>query len=134
MKNIYEQFIEHLKKTEKKLNVKDKNLHLEKHPILPVHDGGKQKGSIVLCTSKNHTLAHDYRYLVYKQTGDLVAFTMRKNQKIGVYESVLLSIEKKKQRKNTFWSSDWQSEQGKKGGKRSGQKNALLYYIAKVIL
>jgi hypothetical protein len=132
MKNIYEQFINYLKEEEKKLNLKNNNL--EKHHILPLHAGGKKDGQIVLCTSKNHTLAHYYRYLVYKERGDKVAYIMRWNQKRGSTERSLLAVEKNKNNKNLFWNSEWQSNQGKKGGKISGQKNALLYrqgYIMK---
>jgi hypothetical protein len=62
---IYEQFITYLKKAETFLNRKDKNL--EKHHIIPLHDGGKKDGETILCTSKQHTLAHYYRYLTYGQ-------------------------------------------------------------------
>ena len=48
--NIYEQFIKYLKKEEKKLNLKEKNL--EKHDILPLHAGGKKESPVVLCTEK----------------------------------------------------------------------------------
>jgi hypothetical protein len=132
MKNIYEQFINYLKEEEKKLSLK--NNHLEKHHILPLHTGGKKDGQIVLCTSKNHTLAHYYRYLVYKERGYKVAYIMRWNQKIGNKERALLAVEKNKKLKNLFWNSQWQSNQGKKGGQISGQKNSLLYrqgYIMK---
>jgi len=74
-KNIYDQFIDHLKKVEKGLNKKSTNI--EKHHILPLHDGGMSNGEIVLVTPRNHTLAHYYRYLAYCQKGDLIAFTMR---------------------------------------------------------
>ena len=70
--NIYEQFIKYLKVEEKTLNLKNKNL--EKHHVLPLHSGGLKHREIVMCTSKNHTLAHYYRYLVYKEKGDLIAF------------------------------------------------------------
>jgi hypothetical protein len=83
MTNIYYQFIDYLKKEEKKLNKNHKNL--EKHHIVPLHDGGKKNGSIVLCTTKNHTLAHYYRYLAFRQKGDYIAFIMRWNQKIGLF-------------------------------------------------
>lgn len=90
--NIYDQFIKYLKKEEKKLNKLNKkerqDKNLEKHHILPLHDKGKRKGPIILCTSKNHTLAHYYRYLAFKQNGDLVAFQMRckkLEQKNGLY-------------------------------------------------
>nr|QXI88207.1 hypothetical protein [Ulva intestinalis] len=125
MKNIYYQFIDYLKKQESKLNLKENNL--EKHHILPLHAGGKKDGNIVLCTSKNHTLAHYYRYLAFRQKGDLVAFKMRWNQKVGLKERSLLAVEKNKKLKQLFWDPNWQSTQGKKGGAVSGQKNALLY-------
>ena len=122
---IYKQFIEYLKKEEKLLNIRDANL--EKHHILPFHAGGLKKGTIVLCTSKNHTLAHYYRYLVYKQKGDLVAFKMRWNQKIGSTERSLLAVEKNKKLKNLFWNKEWQSNQGKKSSINQ-KKNKKLFY------
>jgi hypothetical protein len=123
MKNIYEQFIEHLTKEEKKLNLNDKNL--EKHHILPLHSGGQKDGPVVLCTQKNHTLAHYYRYLVYKERGDKVAYIMRWNQKLGIRERSLLAVEKNRKLKNLFWNSNWQSEQGKKGGLKGGKANTF---------
>jgi hypothetical protein len=67
---IYEQFIVYLKAQEKKLN---HNKSYEKHHSLPLHDEGLKNGPTVLCSSKDHTLAHYYRYLAYGQRGDFVA-------------------------------------------------------------
>ena len=47
---------------------------LEKHHIIPLHDGGSKKGPVVLCTAKNHTLAYFYRFLTWQQLGDKVCF------------------------------------------------------------
>ena len=127
-KTIYEQFIEHLKNEEKKLDLNDKNL--EKHHILPLHDGGQKNEPVVLCSSKNHTYAHYYRYLSYGQRGDFVAFTMRWNQKIGVRQRSQLAVEKNKQRKNLFWNSEWQSIQGQKSSEKA-KKNKELFYSKK---
>ena len=122
IKCIYWQFIEHLKNKETKLNnMKD----LEKHHILPLHDGGSKNGPTVLCSSKNHTLAHYYRFLAFGQRGDYVAFSMRWNQKMGLTERVQFAIAKNKQLKNTFWNSEWQSMQGHKGGVKGGSKNSV---------
>jgi hypothetical protein len=66
-----------LKQVEKNLDLKTKNL--EKHHILPLHAGGLKSGQTVLCTSKNHTLAHYYRHLIYHEKGDYVAYQMRLN-------------------------------------------------------
>ena len=125
---IYEQFIEYLKKEEKNF---DLSKNYEKHHILPLHDGGSETGPVVLCTAKNHTLAHYYRFLTYGQKGDFVAFTMRWNQKIGATERALLAVEANKKLKNTFWNSQWQSKQGKKGGRKGGAKKTLKQYEAR---
>lgn len=120
--NIYEQFIFYLQTKE---NTLLPTISYEKHHILPLHDGGQKNGPVVVCTPKNHTLAHYYHYLAYGQKGDFVAFTMRWNQKIGVNERVQLAVEKNKQLNNTFWNSEWQSIQGKKGGLKGGLKNSI---------
>lgn len=146
--DIYQQFIEHLKNLEKQLpvvsskKIKKGNLEInklktlsnlqscgpevEKHPILPLHDGGLKNGPVVLCTPKNHVLAHYYRYPAYRQKGDLVAFIMRQNQKISSRARALLGVEIHKKNKTGFYNSTWQAEQGKKGGTKTGRKNGVL--------
>nr|AOC61644.1 putative H-N-H homing endonuclease [Gloeotilopsis planctonica] len=144
--DIYQQFIEHLKNLEKQLGIfslkkikkinlqlktlpslqKSCNLNLEKHHIIPFHCGGLKNGPIVFCTPQNHVLAHYYRYLAYRQKGDLVAFTMRQNQKINSRTRALLGVEIHKKNKTNFYNSAWQAEQGKKGGKKTGRNNGLL--------
>lgn len=126
--NIYDQFREYLQKLEKTgLNQND---GIEKHHIIPKHAGGKL-GPIVYCSFTNHTLAHFYRFLVYKERGDLVAYKMRLNQKIYGKERCFLAVEKNKQLKILFWSSDWQKRQGKKGGLIGGSKKTLLQINAR---
>ena len=119
---IYEQFVSYLKAKEKTLLP---TASYEKHHILPLHDGELKNGPTVLCSSKNHTLAHYYRYLAYGQRGDFVAYKMRWNQKLSLSERSQLAVEKNKQLKNTFWNSEWQSLQGKKGGLKGGLKNSI---------
>ena len=119
---IYEQFVFYLKAKEKTLLL---TASYEKHHILPLHYGGLNNGPTVLCSSKDHILAHYYRYLACGQRGDFVAYKMRWNQKLSLSERSQLAVEKNKQHKNTFWNSEWQSLQGKKGGKKSGKTNAL---------
>jgi hypothetical protein len=127
--NIYQQFIEYLKKEEKQLNLKTNNL--EKHHIKPLHYGGLPDGEVVICSAKNHTLAHYYRYLTFKQVGDSVAFKMRWNQTIGIRERAKLAVEKNKKLKNLFWDTKWQSIQGKKGGIKGGSANSFNQYKAR---
>ena len=102
----------------------------EKHHILPLHDGGLKNGPTVLCSSQEHTLAHYYRYLAYRQRGDLVAYKMRWNQKLSLSERSQLAVEKNKQLKNTFWNSEWQSIQGQKGGSKGGSVNSIKQFKA----
>lgn len=123
---IYNQFINYLKYEE------TKGFHLneevEKHHILPFHDGGDKKSEIVVCTSKNHCLAHYYRYLSYGQIGDKVCFMMRQNQVTSLKDRAFLAVEKNKSRKNLFWDSSWQSKQGKKGESEVVQIQASKKY------
>ena len=128
---IYEQFITYLLKLEKQPDFFDKNPMLEKHHILPLHDGGKKTGAVVLCSPKNHTLAHYYRYLTYGQLGDKVAYQMRWNQKLGAKQRSLLAVKTNKQKGNIFWNPRWQSEQGKKGGKKGGSQNTKKQTLAR---
>jgi hypothetical protein len=124
--NIYLEFIKYLKLEEKKLIKNPQLKDLEKHHIIPFHSGGLKNGPVVLCTTKNHVLAHYYRYLAYKQKGDLVTITMRRNQKIGSSQRALLGVLANKKNKKGFFNSNWQAKQGKKGGKKTGRKNGLL--------
>lgn len=124
--NIYLEFIRYLKLEEKKLLKNPPLKDLEKHHIIPFHSGGLKNGPVVLCTAKNHVLAHYYRYLAYKQKGDQVCYLMRQNQKMGSLKRALLGVLANKQNQKGFFNSDWQAKQGKKGGKKSGRKNALL--------
>ena len=123
MKLIYEQFIEYLKQEEKKLDLNTKNL--EKHHIVPLHAGGKKDDEIVLCTSKNHTSAHYYRYFVYNELGDFVAFKMRNGTNMSIQERSLLGIKKMKENKLNFFDPNWQSIQGSKKKKVKKTKKQI---------
>lgn len=117
---IYEQFIEYLKKEESKLNLIDKNL--EKHHILPLHAGGLKNDPVVLCTHKNHTLAHYYRFLSYNEVGDLVAYKMMSGFTMSSQERALLGVQKMKRDKINFFNPTWQSKQGSKKKKSKKTK------------
>ncbi len=75
--DIYLAFIAYLK-TKKYLD--STPVALQKHRILPQHAGGtyKMDGNIVLCSFVDHRLAHYYRFLAYRQKGDLIAFQFMK--------------------------------------------------------
>jgi hypothetical protein len=73
---IYDQYISYLRTKPQESNVK-----LEKHRIVPKHAGGTYEESNVLyITFKEHTLAHFYRYLTFKQKGDLIAYRFMSRQ------------------------------------------------------
>ena len=118
---IYEQFIEYLKQEEKYLDLNNKNL--ERHHIIPLHAGGKKDDEIVLCTFKNHTLAHYYRYLVYNELGDLVAFKMRNGINMSTQERSLLGIKKMKENKLNFFDPNWHQYRVAKKRKLKKLKN-----------
>jgi hypothetical protein len=111
---IYDLFIEYLKNEEKKGFKSCESLDLEKHHIVPLHDGGEKNGPVVLCTRKNHTLAHYYRYLTYGQHGDKICFQMRRGSKMSSKQRALLAVQKLKREKIGFFDPKWQSIQGKK--------------------
>lgn len=128
--NIYDAFIEYLKSIE--MMGLDSKESIEKHHILPKHAGGTSAGETVLCSAKNHTLAHFYRFLVYRQIGDWVCYCMRKNQKTTGQERIQLSIEKKKKQLCIgCWDPEWQRKQGKKGGQIGGSKKSLKQFAAR---
>jgi len=130
MLNIYELFIKYLIELEA-ITPEQKKKLMEKHHIVPKHAGGSPTGQIVSCSPENHTLAHFYRYLVYREQGDWVCYQMRRNQKTTLRERSLLAVEKQKKLQINFWSSKWQSHQGKKGGKIGGSKNTLKQFAAR---
>ena len=126
--SIYNQYITYLQRWEFtwQQNLRIKQRQGEKHHILPFHAGGKKEGLTVFCTPREHALAHYYRFLVYRQKGDYIAYILMLNQKLAPRERGLLAAEKNKGLKNLFWDPKWQSEQGKKSKKRSKTKNQIL--------
>lgn len=87
--NIYDAFCLHLKKKEAGL-IKAKVRRLERHHILPIHAGGKKDGPCIWTLPKDHTLAHFYRWRVYKEQGDYVAFLMRSGHVLGPQQRGML--------------------------------------------
>lgn len=121
--NVTFHFLNHLRQREQTL-LQTKTKNLERHHILPKHDGGKDQDEVIFCTPQDHTIAHLYRFLVYGQKGDWVAYHMRKNQTVVGRERSLLAVTQNKKKQNLFWNPIWQREQGKKGGKKDGNLNS----------
>jgi hypothetical protein len=132
--NIYTQFIEYLWMKEY-----PKEKKLEKHRILPQHDGGTYDiDNVVLCSFEDHRLAHFYRYLAYQQQGDLIAWQLMNGQdeearrtlasyagKIGGKASSKINKKKLK----LFYDPEWQKLHGYKG---AGQRNVESGHLAKL--
>lgn len=75
--NIYDEFIQHLR-----LKQYEPGDILEKHHILPrFKQGTNDANNILKISPEDHTLAHYYRFLVFQEKGDKLAYLMRKNQK-----------------------------------------------------
>ena len=120
--NIYFMFLNDLRQKEQKLR-QTKNIDLERQDVLVKHLGGKDQDEIIFCTPEDHTKAYFYRFLVYRQKGDRVAYRMRKNQTVTGRERSLLAVAQNKKKRNLFWHPFWQREQGKKRGKKAGSLN-----------
>nr|YP_636211.1 putative site-specific DNA endonuclease [Tupiella akineta]AAV80635.1 putative site-specific DNA endonuclease [Tupiella akineta] len=128
---IYEQYIFYLRTKPQESNVK-----LEKHRIVPKHAGGTYEESNVLyITFKEHTLAHFYRYLTFKQKGDLIAYRFMCRQteegrlllasyagKIGGTKT----NEKDKETRKKFYNPEWQKKFGDKNGDRRNVESGSL--------
>lgn len=124
--DIYLAFIAYLKTKKYLCNTK-----LEKHRILPQHAGGtyERDENVVRCSFDDHLLAHYYRFLAYRQKGDLIAYKFMK----GMNEEARLEMSifagklggKKTSTQNKakgllFFNKEWQKNHGfKNAGKRN---------------
>lgn len=118
--NLYERFINHLRRKEKA--VLQFNLKRQQHRIVPGHEGGTYTPSnVVSCTLEDHVRAHYIRYEVYGQISDLFAFNMMTGRIKAGGESVVptlgaLATHKVcKEKKTGFWSSKTQRANALKG-------------------
>ncbi len=133
--DIYLSFIAYLK-TKKYLD----NTPLEKHRILPQHAGGtyKMDGNIVRCSFVDHRLAHYYRFLAYRQKGDLIAFQFMK----GMTKEARIEMasfagkvggkkysDQNKAKSLFFFNSLWQK---KHGYKNAGKRNVKSGWLARL--
>jgi hypothetical protein len=128
---IYDQYIAYLRSIKH-----DPQEKLEKHRITPRHKNGTYtESNVVLCTFKQHTLAHFYRYLSFKQKGDLIGYTFMCNQTdegrllMASYAGQIggkVTNKKNKVNKAFFYSVEWQKEFGDKNtGKRNLESGSL---------
>jgi hypothetical protein len=134
---IYNQYISYLQLKEHNLDEK-----VEKHHILPIHDGGLKNGQIVLCTFKEHTLAHLYRYLSFRQKGDLIAYTFMSNQNeqgrllMASYAGSIggkVTTARNKMNQKMFYDIKWQKKfSDKRGGKRNVENGTLAKLNAQI--
>ena len=125
--NIYEQFIDYCKNTEFVEN------YQEFHHIVPRHaDGTDDKENLISLPYREHTLAHYYRWLAYKEEGDQLAFLfMSRMTEEARRLAAKMSIKTHKKNQINFFSKEWQSQQGKKGGKIGGKKKSEAGFKAR---
>lgn len=124
--DIYFAFIAYLK-TKKYVS----STKLEKHRILPQHAGGtyKKDGNVVRCSFDDHLLAHYYRFLAYRQKGDLIAYQFMKgmNKEARIEMASFAgklggkkSSDQNKAKSLFFFNKEWQKIHGyKNAGKRN---------------
>ena len=106
---------------------------LEGHHICPKHaGGGNEKENIIFCSAEDHMLAHCYRFMVFQEKGDKLAYLLRKRQTTEARQIMQqLAIEAPKKKGNLFWNSEWQRKQGLKGGSRGGSANTPAQFLAR---
>lgn len=111
--NAYDQFIAELKTAESTLDWSSANV--QKHHILPIHDGGEVKGEVVRCTIENHGKAHLIRHQVFGQGYDQLAglFILKQTEE-GVKLRQELIVKINRERGNGMFNVEWQREQARK--------------------
>jgi hypothetical protein len=128
---IYDQSLSYLR-----TKPQDSDVKLEKHRIVPKHAGGTyEEGNVLNITFKEHTLAHFYRYLTFKQKGGLIAyrFMCRQTEEgrllLASYAGKIggTKISKKdKENQKKFYNLEWQKKFGdKNGGRRNVESGSL---------
>ncbi len=132
--DIYSSFISHLQTVTYPVGTK-----LEKHRVLPQHDGGRYTdGNVVLCSFENHRLAHYYRYLAYRQPGDLIAWKLMSGQteegrrEMARYAGTIgggANAKLRKEKAEFFFSPEWQALHGYKS---AGTRNVNSGWLAQL--
>lgn len=108
----------------------------ERHHILPKHAGGSnRKDNIVVCSVKEHIIAHWLRYQVVGDLRDNIAYKMRVGETNEAYQLKIQLVKEARQRdreqKRFMFDSDWQSMQGSKGGLLGGAANTEAQFLAR---
>lgn len=135
----YDYFMQHLKKVEplkKKLSQENLDYKLERHHILPKHDGGSDDPTnLVLVTVQEHIAAHWLRWKQYQQTGDKMAYIFRSQDnldKLQIRIALVKEARKRDKEENVnFFNSEFQSRMGKKGGSIGGSRNTPEQFAAR---
>lgn len=123
--DVYTRYIKYLQSL-----VHPTDTRLEKHRILPQHDGGiYETDNVVRCTFEHHRTAHRLRYEAYGQTGDFIAWKVMDGQTEEARLAMCsfagkrggLAVSKLHKEKCTLlFSKKWQSIHCFRGG---GQRN-----------
>lgn len=126
--NIYDDFIEAIKSKEYPVEIP-----LECHHICPKHAGGtEEKSNKIFLSAEDHMLAHYYRFMVFQEKGDRLAFLLIKKQTTESRKIMQeLAVAANKEKGNLFWNSEWQRKQGQKGGSLGGSANTPAQFLAR---
>jgi hypothetical protein len=111
--NAYDEFIAYLQQKVETVSVQ--NVLVQKHHILPFHDGGLVNGETVVCSLKDHAMAHLIRYQVYGQIKDKIAALFigsQTEEAVKLKQELIVSTNR--ERKNTFFNPTWQKIQANK--------------------
>lgn len=128
-KGTYEKYINFLKK-------QPCPAILERHHILPKHQGGTDDSSNLICIGKTqHILAHLLLFLENGNKGDLAAFIFRRCTKhMDITSRVKKARALDKLLKHGFFNSEFQRENGRRGGKKGGSANSSEQFAARSLI
>jgi general stress protein YciG len=107
--NLYYFYIDYLKRKAAKGFAANTCLH--KHHILPKHAGGPEEGEIVYCTIRDRARAHDFRYCVYGNSYDKMAYLGLVGRTDEMQKEISKRIvETNRLRQNGPFNPEWQKE------------------------
>lgn len=131
--NFYLEFILKAAERAKELLKNDPDVYLEKHRVLPGHEGGDYNDkNVVLLTYPDHVLAHYIRSLVYCNVKDKIAYSLMNAEPVemrrlkqflaGQLGGKAVQLVFKELNKG-FFNTEAQRERGIKGAAKNREQN-----------
>jgi len=109
---------------------------LEKHHIIPKHEGGgNEESNLIRLSIKDHIAAHWLRWQVFGSLDDRRAYLFRVStpeERVKLQlEIIKANVAEYKKNNMFFYNSDFQRKQGLKGGSKGGFANTQAQWDAR---